>query len=642
MARQEDNKNNFKKILKGALGVGAAYLAVKNPDGALQVAGGLAEDALKEREELIKVRGEELAADKAYYRQRADIAYANKTAQYETDFAATNKLDKALSSLVSASASNGASKRDIAMNVLVAKGIIPNTGTKIDDTSGIALQLNTEINKLKDVVGEDGKVTGYTYEGTAVPNRPDYKDYFNSSKIQVAQASIADNSFSTMSQKLFGKDDTGDAALATLQRDMDSGYQEVLESDLSGKSKQYQFKAGEGSDSGKTDEQVLVIHRGTGETIDLQVPNFRDGRENAIFKQIQITYDKDRDDRSTDFRNIINDNIVANIPGIEIQQFMTVGTDGKVSGVKPAASALVNRISSLQLEIVEANYHTAGWTTQNPEDNSTGALISRLNTEVNRRILPISSNFKFFKIDIPDIGTPIEGQYVIPTSIIPLYENIPAQVKNSNGELVNTMPYLQQELEKIVEVEGENKKATLSNIYNILDKRTAEILKPVQSEEIKKDIPIVSEDGNTFTIGEQSYSFEKLDERLLQLDDKEKSKISESIMEAYNLWKKNQEKESSEVTIEKQMEEVIPDISKMQLGTVIEKDLVTAEYLNSYTKDVSFTGKEEFYAGNNMMLNIGDEVTTKDGIKYESYVDTTTDNQGREISTLKFKPITIE
>lgn len=642
MARQEDNKNNFKKILKGALGVGAAYLAVKDPDGFLKVTGDLSEDALKEKEALIAARGEELAADKAYYRQRADIAYANKTAQYETDFAATNKLDKALSSLVSASASNGASKRDIAMNVLVAKGIIPNTGTKIDDTSGIALQLNTEINKLKDVVGEDGKVTGYTYEGTDLPNRPDYKDYFDSSKIQLAQASIADNSFSTLSQKLFGKDDTGDAALATLQRDMDSGYQAVLESDLSGKSKQYQFKAGEGSDSGKTDEQVLVIHRGTGETIDLQVPKFTDGRENAIFKQIQITYDKDRDDRSTDFRNIVNDNIVANIPGIEIQQFMTVGTDGKISGVKPAASALVNRISSLQLEIVEANYHTAGWTTQNPEDNSTGALISRLNTEVNRRILPISSNFKFFKIDIPDIGTAIEGQYVIPTSVIPLYENIPAQVKNSNGELVDTMPYLQQELEKIVEIEGENKKATLSNIYNILDKRTAEILKPVQSEEIKKDIPIVSEDGNTFTIGEQSYSFEKLDERLLQLDDKEKSKISESIMEAYNLWKKNQEKESSEVTIEKQMEEVIPDISKMQLGNVIAKNLVTAEYLNSYTKDVSFSGKEEFYAGNNMMLNIGDEVTTKDGIKYESYVDTTTDNQGREISTLKFKPITIE
>jgi hypothetical protein len=49
MARQEDNKNNFKKVLKGALGVGAAYLAVKNPDGFLQVAGGLAEDAVKEK-----------------------------------------------------------------------------------------------------------------------------------------------------------------------------------------------------------------------------------------------------------------------------------------------------------------------------------------------------------------------------------------------------------------------------------------------------------------------------------------------------------------------------------------------------------------------------------------------------------------
>ena len=46
MARQEDNKNNFKKVLKGALGIGALALAVKNPDGALQVAGGLAETAI--------------------------------------------------------------------------------------------------------------------------------------------------------------------------------------------------------------------------------------------------------------------------------------------------------------------------------------------------------------------------------------------------------------------------------------------------------------------------------------------------------------------------------------------------------------------------------------------------------------------
>ena len=636
MARQEDNKNNFKKILKGALGVGAAYLAVKNPDGALQVAGGLAEDALKEREELIKVRGEELAADKAYYRQRADIAYANKTAQYETDFAATNKLDKALSSLVSASASNGASKRDIAMNVLVAKGIIPNTGTKIDDTSGIALQLNTEINKLKDVVGEDGKVTGYTYEGTAVPNRPDYKDYFNSSKIQVAQASIADNSFSTMSQKLFGKDDTGDAALATLQRDMDSGYQEVLESDLSGKSKQYQFKAGEGSDSGKIDEQVLVIHRGTGETIDLESPKFRNGRENEIFKQIQITYDKDKDDQSTDFKTITANSVVANVPGSDLEKFSTLDARGQISGVKAEAAALMNRAAIIQLEIVEANYHTAGWTTQNPEDNSTGALTARMNIEINRRILPVSSNQKGW-----DFGGVIEGQYLIPTSIISLYETIPTQVKNSNGELVDTMPYLKQELDKLMETEGEAKGKTLSNIYNMLDKRTAEILKP-EDTSINQSIPSISDDGNSFTISGEERTFEVLDKKLLELDDKQKSEIPENVMEAYNLWKQNQEKESSEVTIEKQMEEVVPDISKMQLGNVIAKNLVTAEYLNSYTKDVSFSGKEEFYAGNNMMLNIGDEVTTKDGIKYESYIDTTTNDQGRKISTLKFKPITIE
>lgn len=636
MARQEDNKDNFKKILKGALGVGALALAVKNPDGALQVAGGLAETAMRERQELIKARGEELAADKAYYRQRADIAYANKTAQYETDFAATNKLDKALSSLVSASASNGASKRDIAMNVLVAKGIIPNTGTKIDDDSGISFQLNTEINKLKDVVGEDGKVTGYTYEGTALPNRPDYKDYFDSSKVQLAQANIADNSFSTISQKLFGKDDTGDAALATLQRDMDAGYQSVLESDLSGKSKQYQFKAGKGSDSLKTDEQVLVIHRGTGETIDLQVPKFRDGRENEIFKQIQITYDKDRDDQSTDFKTITANAVVANVPGSDLEKFSTLDARGQISGVKPEAAALMNRAAIIQLEIVEANYHTAGWTTQNPEDNSTGALTARMNIEINRRILPVSSNQYGF-----DFGGVIEGQYIIPTNIIPLYENIPTQVKNSNGELVDTMPYLKQELDKLMETEGEAKGKTLSNIYNMLDKRTAEILKP-EDTSINQSIPSISDDGNSFTIDGQEQTFEVLDKKLLELDDKQKSEIPESVMEAYNFWKKNQEKESSEVTIEKQMEEVVPDISKMQLGNVIAKNLVTAEYLNSYTKDVTYAPSDEFFAGNNMMLKVGDEVTTKDGIKYESYIDTTTNDQGTKISTLKFKPITIE
>jgi hypothetical protein len=203
------------------------------------------------------------------------------------------------------------------------------------------------------------------------------------------------------------------------------------------------------------------------------------------------------------------------------------------------------------------------------------------------------------------------------------------------------MPYLKQELDKLMETEGEAKGKTLSNIYNMLDKRTAEILKP-EDTLINQSIPSISDDGNSFTIDGQERTFEVLDKKLLELDDKQKSEIPESVMEAYNLWKKNQEKESSEVTIEKQMEEVVPDISKMQLGNVIAKNLVTAEYLNSYTKDVTFSGKEEFYAGNNMMLNIGDEVTTKDGIKYESYIDTTTNDQGRKISTLKFKPITIE
>ena len=43
---------DLKKAVKLALGAGAAYMAVKDPGGALQVAGDLAGDAIKQKEEL--------------------------------------------------------------------------------------------------------------------------------------------------------------------------------------------------------------------------------------------------------------------------------------------------------------------------------------------------------------------------------------------------------------------------------------------------------------------------------------------------------------------------------------------------------------------------------------------------------------
>jgi hypothetical protein len=657
MAKQEDNKNNFKKVLKGALGVGAAYLAVKNPDGFLQVAGGLAEGALKEREELIKVRGEELAADKAYYRQRADIAYANKTAQYETDFAATNKLDKALSSLVSASASNGASKRDIAMNVLVAKGIIPNTGTKIDDTSGIALQLNTEINKLKDVVGEDGKVTGYTYEGTAVPNRPDYKDYFDSSKIQLAQASIADNSFSTLSQKLFGKDDTGDAALATLQRDMDSGYQEVLESDLSGKSKQYQFKAGEEkeTDQDKTPIGTPIISKNSGQTINLNIPAafpliYQDddlltdeaksskASQTAIFNRIESNFKSQTDDQSGAFVQDTFNAIQATLPAASLE-IISDYAGSKVLGTKAEGAHLYNRTQTLIMEIAQANYHKAGWETGNDSDNNKGALLQRLEFELPRRIIALDTdNF--------GLDNPVAGTYIIPSHVLPLYIGLPDKVKSLDGTdvMVDTMSYLQEELNKTLEQFGEDEGKTMAAVASILDAKVAEILYPQEVSEIKTNIPTVSKDGQEYTIDGETDSFKNLQDEISKMDEAQKNNIPSSIMEQYNIWLGTQESSSSvdKASVDNQVQELVPDISKMQLGTVIEKNLVTPEYLNSYTKDVTYASSDEFFAGNNMMLKVGDEVTTKNGIKYESYIDTTTNDQGREISTLKFKPIIIE
>ena len=162
---------DLKKAVKLALGAGAAYMAVKDPEGALQVAGDLAGDAVRQKEELIKQRGEQLAKDKEYFRQRADLLFANRQEQYRVDAEKTSAMNDALQSLASSSAL-GSTKREIALGALAVKGIIPSTGTRIETGSGLDLQLQNEMARIQEVVGEDGKVTGYKYIGNAMPVKP--------------------------------------------------------------------------------------------------------------------------------------------------------------------------------------------------------------------------------------------------------------------------------------------------------------------------------------------------------------------------------------------------------------------------------------------------------------------------------------
>ena len=56
-------------------------------------------------------------------------------------------------------------------------------------------------------------------------------------------------------------------------------------------------------------------------------------------------------------------------------------------------------------------------------------------------------------------------------------------------------------------------------------------------------------------------------------------------MEQYNIWLGTQESGDSEIvdktSVDNQVQELVPDISKMKLAKAIEKNVITEEYLNN-------------------------------------------------------------
>ena len=91
------------------------------------------------------------------------------------------------------------------------------------------------------------------------------------------------------------------------------------------------------------------------------------------------------------------------------------------------------------------------------------------------------------------------------------------------------------------------------------------------------------------------------------------------------------------------MQEIVPDVSKMNLSEAMEKNLVTAEYLNNLSYEAPGGAEQPmFRTGGNNMMNVGDIITTKDGTKYESYPDTVVNEFDRPVTTSKFRPVTEE
>ena len=595
----EDNNNFLKKAAKLALAGGAAYMLHKDPEGALQVSGELAGDALKERQELIKQRGEQLAKDKEYFRQRADLLFANRQEQYRVDSEKTGEMNNALQSLASSSAL-GSTKREIALGALTVKGIIPSTGTKIETGSGLDLQLQNEMARIQEVTGEDGKVTGYKYIGDAMPVKPQLSDFYDESLVTKAEEDISKGTFSTLSQKLFNKEDKGSKALETLQADMNSGYQKALDSPFrsSDDKVEVEFKARpESSAEEGTVAGTAIISKNSGETINLNIPAafplvYQDddlltsdeksdkASQTAIFNRIENNFKSQTDDQSSAFVQDTFNAIQATLPKADLE-VLSDYAGSKVLGTKAEGAHLYNRTQTLIMEIAEANYHKAGWETGNDANNNKQALLQRLEFELPRRIISLST-------DTFGPDNPVEGTYIIPAHILPLYVGLPDKVKSidDTNVMVDTMPYLQEELNKTLEQFGEDEGKTMAAVASILDAKVAEILYPQEeASEIKSEIATVSEDGQSYTIGGETDTFKSLQELLPQLDEAQKSAIPSSVMEQYNIWLGTQESGSSEVfdkkSVDNQMQEIVPDVSKMNLSEAIEKNLVTADYLNN-------------------------------------------------------------
>ena len=656
---------DLKKAAKLALAGGAAYMAVKDPEGALQVAGDLVGDATRQREELIKQRGEQLAKDKEYFRQRADLLFANRQEQYRVDAEKTGAMNDALQSLASSSAL-GNTKREIALGALAVKGIIPSTGTKIETGSGLDLQLQNEMARIQEVVGEDGKVTGYKYIGNAMPVKPKLEDFYDESLITQAQEDISKGTFSTFSQKLLGKEDKGADVLAQLEADMNSGYQKALDSPFRSSDERVEvdFKARPESSAEETSVVgTAIISKNSGETINLNIPAafpliYQDddlltsdqksdkASQTAIFNRIENNFKSQTDDQSSAFVQDTFNAIQATLPKADLE-VLSDYAGSKVLGTKAEGAHLYNRTQTLIMEIAEANYHKAGWETGNDADNNKQALLQRLEFELPRRIISLST-------DNLGLDNPVEGTYVIPAHVLPLYVGLPDKVKSIDGTnvMVDTVPYLQEELNKTLEQFGEDKGKTMAAVSTILDAKVAEILYPQEASEIKSEIPTVSEDGQEYTIGGETDSFKNLQDEISKMDEAQKSAIPSSVMEQYNIWLGTQQTGAATAgapevvdkkSVDNQMQEIVPDVSKMNLAEAMEKNLVTADYLNNLSYDAPGGAQQEmFMHGGNNMMSVGDIITTQDGIKYESYPDTVVNEFDRPVTTIRFRPITEE
>jgi hypothetical protein len=240
-------------------------------------------------------------------------------------------------------------------------------------------------------------------------------------------------------------------------------------------------------------------------------------------------------------------------------------------------------------------------------------------------------------------GDPIAGTYLIPTKVLPLWKDLPEKVKHlDTGELMNTQEYLQTVLTDIVKANGEGK-TTMGALTHIIDAEVFKILNQDATQEeinnVIRSTVVVDDDGQGFTELGVHRTFEELKNMIEATEGKFKDvtidSLSDDLKEKYKEWGLTQN--SDEVIVEEESQ----DVSKMNLSEATEKNLITADYLNNLSYEAPGGAQQEmFRTGGNNMMSVGDIITTKDGKKYESYHDTVKNEYDRDVTTIRFRPIT--
>lgn len=627
----------------------------------LNLAGAFARDDQLNKAEKIKERGEQLAELNKLYMAIATQKYATDEAIYKKNEEAWLARDVKLKAIGPSS-----SKTNIAEQLASIDG---KTWTNEEQKEAI---ISTYMNNIIPInyTDEDdipeGKKVGDVKQWKLSSNynpspiAPQWgKEYYDMDMYPKKIDELKDSTRGKWTTFLRGKNwDSGDEVLANLQTNLEEGSKRSNKefSDYYNAGQEYAWDATD-DDSSTSLRSVelgtegIVSSYWDGELIDLNNPlQFLDMDKNEVqeenWKIINDRFIQSTDENSGAFADNTQKALLSSLTVNDVEVLGKWDTaTGKIDGLKPEAAFLVSRADSIQNDVAIALYHRAGWITGNTITNSSGKLKDRFNFEIARRAIEVDTKDKWD--GIADIfflgGDPIAGTYLIPTKVLPLWKDLPEEVKHlDTGELTNTQEYLQTVLTDIVKANGEGK-TTMGALTHIIDAEVFKILNQDATQEeinnVIRSTVVVDDDGQGFTELGVHRTFEELKNMIEATEGKFKDvtidSLSDDLKEKYKEWELTQNSD------EEIVEEESQDVSKMNLSEATEKNLITADYLNNLSYEAPGGAQQEmFRTGGNNMMSVGDIITTKDGKKYESYHDTVKNEYGRDVTTIRFRPIT--